>query len=166
MLLFAAPAPWHLLSALVSLRASPARPRHPPCPRSMWREIQLQALACTTLWACCDDTSSDDDDHNTSNPLLFLCADALVAPVLLAGLSDVEELEGCLELQVRPVEKEERVLLSPVKVVFKAATADVWPDLHGEGILEGKKNKIKRGAAFCRWTATRKRSKGSEDRVC
>ena len=44
------------------------------------------------MWACCEDTSYD-DDHNTSNALLLLCANALIAPVLLAGLSDVVELK-------------------------------------------------------------------------
>ena len=51
------------------------------------------------MWACCDDTSSDDGEHNTSNALLLLIADALIAPVLLAGLSDVDELMvalGCM----------------------------------------------------------------------
>ena len=43
----------------------------------------------TVVAACCDDTSSDDDDHNTSNAFLLLCADALIALVLLARLSDV-----------------------------------------------------------------------------
>ena len=44
--------------------------------------------------ACCDDTSSD-DDHNASNILLLLCAD-LIELVLLAGLSDVDELMAAL----------------------------------------------------------------------
>ena len=44
------------------------------------------------MWACCDDTLSDDDEHNTSNSFLLLCADALIAPVLLSGLTDVDEL--------------------------------------------------------------------------
>ena len=44
------------------------------------------------MWACCDYTSSDDDEHNTSNALLLLFADADTAPVLLSGLSDVDEL--------------------------------------------------------------------------
>ena len=50
------------------------------------------------MWACCDDTSSDDDDHYTSNSFLLLCADALIASVLLAGLAEVDELKvslGC-----------------------------------------------------------------------
>ena len=38
------------------------------------------------MWAGCDDTASDDDDHNTSNAFFFLCADALITPVLLTGL--------------------------------------------------------------------------------
>ena len=58
----------------------------------MWREIQLQALPCLAMWACCDDISSDDDEHNTSNAFLLLCADAFIAPVLLARLTDVDEL--------------------------------------------------------------------------
>ena len=48
------------------------------------------------MWACCDDTSSD-DVHNTSNTFLLLCAD-LIAPVLQAGLTEVDELKvvlGC-----------------------------------------------------------------------
>ena len=44
------------------------------------------------MWPCCDDTSSDDNEHNTGNILLLLFADADIAPVLLAGLSDVEVL--------------------------------------------------------------------------
>ena len=44
------------------------------------------------MWACCGDTSSDDDEHNTSNAFLVLRADALVAPVLLSGFTDVDEL--------------------------------------------------------------------------
>ena len=44
------------------------------------------------MWSCCEDTSSDDDEHNTDNTLLLLVADALIAPVLLSGLSDVDEL--------------------------------------------------------------------------
>ena len=44
------------------------------------------------MWACCADSSSDDDEHNTSNTLLLLCADALVAPALLADFSEVDEL--------------------------------------------------------------------------
>ena len=51
------------------------------------------------MWACCADTSSDDGEHNTSNTLLLLFADALIAPVLLTGLSDVDELMvalGCM----------------------------------------------------------------------
>ena len=33
-----------------------------------------------------------DDDHNTSNALLLLCAHALVAPVLLSGMTEADEL--------------------------------------------------------------------------
>ena len=43
-----------------------------------------------------DDTSSDDDEHNTDNNLLLLIADADIAPALLAGLSDVDELHMAL----------------------------------------------------------------------
>ena len=53
----------------------------------MWREIQRQVLALSAMWACCGDTSPDDDDA-----FLLLCADAPIAPVLLAGLTDVDEL--------------------------------------------------------------------------
>ena len=56
------------------------------------REIQLQDLACLAMWACFDDTTSDDDEHSTSNAFLLLCGDALVAPVLLSGLTKVDEL--------------------------------------------------------------------------
>ena len=49
------------------------------------------------MWASCDDTSSDDDEHNTSNTLLLLFADALTVPVLLTGLSDVDELMVALQ---------------------------------------------------------------------
>ena len=41
--------------------------------------------------ACYDDTSSDEDEYNTSNPLLLLCAHALVAPALLFGLTELDE---------------------------------------------------------------------------
>ena len=44
------------------------------------------------MWACCDDTSSRDDEHDASNILWLLFADAHNAPVLLTGLSDVDEL--------------------------------------------------------------------------
>ena len=44
------------------------------------------------MWACCEDTSSDDDDHDTGNFLLLLCAHALVAVVLLSGMSEADEL--------------------------------------------------------------------------
>ena len=44
------------------------------------------------MWACCGDTSSDDDEHNTSNAFLLLCAGALIAPVLLVCLADVDRL--------------------------------------------------------------------------
>ena len=60
--------------------------------RSTWREVQRQAPALLAMWGCCGETSSDDDEHNTSNAFLLLCADALIAPVLLAGLADVDEL--------------------------------------------------------------------------
>ena len=58
--------------------------------RSMWREIQFQALAPRAMWTCCADSSSD--EHNTCNTLLLLFADALVAPALLADLSEVDQL--------------------------------------------------------------------------
>ena len=38
----------------------------------------------------------DDDDHNTSNAFLLLCADALVGLVVLAGLTDLDELKVAL----------------------------------------------------------------------
>ena len=41
---------------------------------------------------CFYDTSSDDDEHNTDNTLLLLYADVDIAPALLAGLSEVDEL--------------------------------------------------------------------------
>ena len=44
------------------------------------------------MWGCCADSASDDEKHNTRNAFLLLCADALVAPVLLSGLTDVDEL--------------------------------------------------------------------------
>ena len=50
------------------------------------------------MWPCCDDTSSNDDEHNTGNTLLLLFVDADIAPALLAGLSEVDELKialGC-----------------------------------------------------------------------
>ena len=42
--------------------------------------------------ACCDDTTSNDDEHNTDNSALLLFGHALVAPVLLSGLSVTHEL--------------------------------------------------------------------------
>ena len=45
-----------------------------------------------TLGTCGDDTFSDDEEHNIDNTLLLLVADALIAAVLLSGLSDVDEL--------------------------------------------------------------------------
>ena len=45
---------------------------------------------------CCDDASSGDDEHNTGNSLLHMLADADIAPVLLAGLSDVDVLYAAL----------------------------------------------------------------------
>ena len=41
---------------------------------------------------CGSDTFSGDEEHNTNNTLLLLVADALIAPVLLSSLSDVDEL--------------------------------------------------------------------------
>ena len=46
--------------------------------------------------SCCHGTSADEDEHNTDNTLLLLFADACIAPALLAGLSDVDEL--CIAL--------------------------------------------------------------------
>ena len=63
----------------------------PPLREGLQR-FQSQACLSRALWPCCDDTSSDDDEHNTDNVLLLLFADALVARVLLAGLSEVDEL--------------------------------------------------------------------------
>ena len=76
------------------------------------------------MWPFCDDTSSDDDDHNTSNGPLLLCADALIAPVRLAGLTDVDELKvalGCrfaldvftIAQQDYPVPDQEPVICDP-----------------------------------------------------
>ena len=46
-----------------------------------------------SLGTCGDDLlSSDEEEHNTDNPLLLLVADSLIAPVILSGLSDVDEL--------------------------------------------------------------------------
>ena len=44
------------------------------------------------MWACCADSASDDDEYNTSNTLLLLFANALVAPALLADLRELDEL--------------------------------------------------------------------------
>ena len=48
------------------------------------------------MWACCDDTPSDDDEHKTDNMLLLLFAHAFIAPALLVGLSEVDELNMAL----------------------------------------------------------------------
>ena len=62
----------------------------------MWREIKPQARR--------DDTSSDDHEHNTSNLLLLLlCAHALVAPALLSGFAELDELsvaQQCCALDI------------------------------------------------------------------
>ena len=68
--------------------------------------------------ACCDDTSSDDDEHNTNNTLLLLFADAYIAPALLAGLSEVDELMialGCrFALDIFTIAQQDRPPLDPV----------------------------------------------------
>ena len=76
------------------------------CPRCAWLECLLFCLcnchcemfdfAYLAMWACCDDTSSDDDEHYTSNSLLLLSADVFIAPFLLSGLCDVDELTVAL----------------------------------------------------------------------
>ena len=71
--------------------ATAPRAPTPSVPRAVAVDPR-QAATCVAMWACCDDTSSDDDEHNTSNSFLLLCADALIAPMLLSGLSDVDEL--------------------------------------------------------------------------
>ena len=38
----------------------------------------------------------DDDEHNTGNPLLLLCAHALVAPALQSGFAELHELSIAL----------------------------------------------------------------------
>ena len=50
----------------------------------------------SATWACCDDTSFHDDDHNIGNTFLLLCADALITPLVFAGLTDVDELKVAL----------------------------------------------------------------------
>ena len=50
-----------------------------------------QAAIRVAMWACCDDTTSD-DEHNTDDAALLLFDHALVAPVLLSGLSATDEL--------------------------------------------------------------------------
>ena len=37
-------------------------------------------------------SSDDDEEHNINNTFLLLIADARIAPMVLAGLSDVEEI--------------------------------------------------------------------------
>ena len=64
------------------------------------------------MWPCCDDTSSDDDERNTDNALLLLFADAYIAPALLAGLFDVDELYiafGCrVALDILTIAQQDR----------------------------------------------------------
>ena len=83
----------------------------------MWREIQRHRSLRRV--GCCGDTSSDDDVHNTSNSLLLLCADAIIAPVLLSGLSDVDELMvalGCrFALDVFAVAQQDAPLLNLIR---------------------------------------------------
>ena len=55
-------------------------------------EFSVSSQLQPSWWPFCDDTSSDDDEHNTGNTLLLLFADAYIAPALLAGLTEVDEL--------------------------------------------------------------------------
>ena len=91
----------------------------------MWREISFKLLLAPSCGPA-DDTSSDDDDHNTSNVLLLLCADALIAPVLLAGLSDLDELKvalGCrLALDVFNIAQQDYPVADQEPVI-----CDPWP---------------------------------------
>ena len=57
----------------------------------MLRNIR-SVFSMGTLETCGDDLFSDEEEHNIDNPLLLLVADALIAPVILSGLSDVDEL--------------------------------------------------------------------------
>ena len=55
--------------------------------KRLWR---TRRHAKRSMWRC--DRASSDDDHNTSNSLLFLCAHALIATVLLSSMSEADEL--------------------------------------------------------------------------
>ena len=61
---------------------------------------QSQVNRSRAMWPCCDDTSSDDDEHHTDNTLLLVFADTYIAPALLAGLSDVDQLHKALGCRV------------------------------------------------------------------
>ena len=60
--------------------------------------LSVRAWLMCVMWACRDDTSSDDDEHNTCNTLLHFFADNRIAPVLLAGISDVDKLQFELDI--------------------------------------------------------------------
>ena len=70
------------------------------------------------MCASCDDTFSHDDEYNTDNMLLLLFADAFMALALLAGLSEVDELNvalGCrFALDFLTVAQQDHPSLDPV----------------------------------------------------
>ena len=82
------------LACRSSSRAAEARRRSRDMRRRRTRRHAKRCLLCAAASprACFEDTTSDDDDHLTGNSFLLLCAHALVAPVLLSGLLEVDEL--------------------------------------------------------------------------
>ena len=92
----------HLTARLLArLRPLPSRlVGTPPTPLRLGGAVAISddgahaslKFSAASPCGCCDDSSSDDDEHNTSNSLLLLCAYALIAPVLLSGLSEANEL--------------------------------------------------------------------------
>ena len=89
-----APASLHPPSQLVRIHLTPLRlaavtnaaDTRKKAKRSMWR------VPLVAMWGCYDVPSSDDDEHNMGNPLLQLCAHALVAPSLLSGFVELDDL--------------------------------------------------------------------------
>ena len=81
------------------------------------------------MWACCADSSSDDDEHNACNTLLLLFADALVAPALLADLSEVDEFMAALScrfaLDIFTIAQQDRPLPEPDHLAHDSG-CDLW----------------------------------------
>ena len=69
------------------------------------------------------------DHHNTSNALLLLCADALIAPVLHAGLTDLDELKvalGCRFALITTIQQDNPVAHQEPVICDPASAAWCW----------------------------------------